>query len=44
MGGFEGCCRYRPRVYKPWRYPGVPIPQRLRSVYSDDPRKCRPRA
>lgn len=33
--------RPRRRVYKLWRYPGVPIPWRLQRVYSSDPQKCR---
>lgn len=28
------CGRYVQRPYKVWRYPGVPIPPRLRDVYS----------
>ncbi len=32
------CIPDRPRLYKRWRYPGVPIPQRLRSVYTDNPK------
>ncbi len=36
MTGFtenEYCCRRR--VYKRWRYPGVPVPARLRDQYRD---------
>jgi hypothetical protein len=32
-------CRNRPhRRYKVWRYPGVPIPTRLKGTYSIDGR------
>lgn len=34
MGAHEGMMSRRPlRIYKRWRYPGIPIPHRLRSVY-----------
>ena len=41
MPGCECYGPYRPRTYKRWRYPGVPIPHRLRSEYRDPTAKNR---
>lgn len=31
-----------PNYLKPWRYPGVPIPERLRRKYTTDPKRMMP--
>lgn len=36
MAGYGECDGYEPRHYKKWRYPGVPIPHRLRGKYTID--------
>ena len=41
MGSYDMGYGPRRRIYKRWRYPGVPIPQRLQSTYSSDSRKWR---
>ncbi len=33
-----------PNYLKPWRYPGVPIPERLKSKYTTDPKRVMPEA
>ena len=42
MGAFSEVDGSIPRRLKLWRFPGVPIPERLRSRYTADPRKVAP--
>ena len=35
------CSRRPQRTYKTWRYPGVPIPHRLRLIYTVDGKRPR---
>lgn len=33
-----------PNYLKPWRYPGTPIPERLKRTYTSDPKRIMPEA